>query len=101
MFLDYWREYYRSLFLFFGALENSEKFSFWNDEHLARFYNYDFTEFLQKTLKKELIHSSLALSIFVRKGPGFMMHTDTNPPFDLTLDLCLDHANEFPRTSIH
>jgi len=44
------------------------------------------------------VHSSLALTIWIHPGPGFVIHTDSNPPFDLTLDVAVDHNGLTPRT---
>jgi len=42
-------------------------------------------------LSCQLLPSGLALTILIEKGPGFGQHTDSSPPFDLTLDMCIDH----------
>jgi hypothetical protein len=39
----------------------------------------------------------LPLSVWIMSGKGFPLHTDTVPPFDITLDLVVDHVGETSR----
>lgn len=63
----------------------------WNDEPVARYYNHQLTEFISEFVGEPLLHPGLALTLWIMKGDGFPMHTDSVPPFDLTLDLVVDH----------
>lgn len=65
----------------------------WNDEPVARQLNCGLTKWAARmSPHTHLVQSALALSIFIRPGPGFLYHTDSSPPFDLTLDLVVDHS---------
>jgi hypothetical protein len=85
------RRYYRQLSPWLYQRVPGTKFRTYNDEPVARQLNLTLTEFAEKIWKTDLVSASLALSIFIKKGPGFQYHTDTSPPFDLTLDLVVDH----------
>lgn len=64
----------------------------WNDEPVLRPWNILLTKWMERIVRKPLIQSALTLSIFVEPGtPGFLYHTDTSPPFDITLDFVIDH----------
>ena len=69
----------------------------WNDEPVARHMQNTLTRWAESIAREQLLSSGLALSIFIKSGPGFVYHTDTSPPFDLTLDLVVDHQGESPR----
>lgn len=69
----------------------------YNDEPVSRQIQQSLTPWVQRLTQQQLAHSSLALSIFIRPGPGFIFHTDTSPPFDITLDVAVDHEGPFTR----
>ena len=96
----YWRalrRFYRLLGPWLYANVPGDKFRMFNDEPVARHLNYELSEWATRLAAEPLVHSSLALSIFIKQGPGFIYHTDTSPPFDLTLDLVVDHRGPAPR----
>jgi len=97
--LDFLREYHRAILAeFAGGQKITVQNHSWNDENVARYFNHDFTNLVSKMSGERLCHSSLALTLWIHPGPGFMMHTDTNPPFDITLDIAVDHVGNTPRT---
>jgi len=88
-------DFYRSLWKKFGGHAASENFEMqkynWNDEPLARFYNIQFTDAIEEIMQERLVSSGLALSLWIMKGEGFPLHTDSSPPFDITMDIVVDH----------
>ena len=66
------------------------------DEPVLRYLNIALTEFVQQRLlkNKECVVNSAghAVAVFIEHGQGFEPHTDSSPPFDLTLDLVVDHT---------
>ena len=97
--LDFLRSYNRSILTEFqnGASIKVQNHN-WNDEPVARYFNFEFTNLMSRIIGEPLLHSSLALTIWIHPGPGFQIHTDTNPPFDVTLDIAIDHNGQTPRT---
>ncbi len=101
----YWnavRRYHRALrpwlYEYAGEGRGRGKFRTWNDEPVARQLQYTLTNWVGRIMRGErLVQSSLSLSIFIQKGPGFIYHTDSSPPFDLTLDIVADHVGREPR----
>jgi hypothetical protein len=90
------QRYYRQLFQAFGGHEAKpaelEKYQY-NDEALSRYYNDAHGAFVSRLADERLLHPGLALSIFIPEGGrGFEIHVDSVPPFDLTLDIVVDHA---------
>jgi len=88
-------DFYRRLWNQFGGYSAAEKFGMqkfnWNDEPLARYYNIEFTGAVEEIMQERLVSSGLALSLWIMKGEGFPLHTDSSPPFDLTMDIVVDH----------
>jgi hypothetical protein len=101
----YWnavRRYHRALrpwlYEYADQKKGRGKFRMWNDEPVARQMQYALTSWAARIVQRErLVHSSLSLSIFIQKGPGFIYHTDSSPPFDLTFDIVVDHQGPQPR----
>lgn len=70
----------------------------WNDEPVARHLNCALTKWMEEIANLPLVQSALTLSIFVQPGQeGFLYHTDTSPPFDITLDFVIDHEGSGTR----
>lgn len=89
----------------------------WNDEPSVRHLNLALTPYVERIAACQLVQSSLVLSIFVKPGTpvrscllfdcavnshlscskGFIYHTDSSPPFDLTLDFVIDHEGPSSR----
>jgi len=90
----YWnavRCYYQKINQWMQECDGHSKFKTYNDEPVARQLNFDLTGFVESVLQRRLVQSSLALSIYIEPGEGFVSHTDSSPPFDITLDMVLDH----------
>ena len=70
----------------------------WNDEPVVRHLNVALTSLMERIVGLPLVQSALPLSLFVQPGsPGFVYHTDTSPPFDITMDFVVDHEGPSPR----
>lgn len=97
-FLRALRRHYRGMepYLFECVLGSPSQRSY-NDEPVARQIQSSLTAWVQHLTQTPLAHSSLALSIFIRPGQGFIFHTDTSPPFDITLDIAVDHVGPSTR----
>jgi len=95
------RTFYRRIHGVFGGFEASKKKNMqkynWNDEPVARFYNVQITHIISLITQEPLTSAGLALSIWVMKGDGFPLHTDSSPPFDVTLDIVVDHGGSEDR----
>lgn len=93
------RRFYRQLrpWMYSNMGNGKGKFRTWNDEPVARMLQEGLTEWASKASGEYLASSALALSIFIDKGPGFAYHKDSSPPFDLTLDIVIDHQGPSPR----
>eukprot|EP00163_Fabomonas_tropica_P031976 TRINITY_DN780_c0_g2_i2.p1 TRINITY_DN780_c0_g2~~TRINITY_DN780_c0_g2_i2.p1 ORF type:complete len:785 (-),score=212.39 TRINITY_DN780_c0_g2_i2:165-2246(-) len=99
--LYYLREYSRKLFVELGdkeaCFDNARTTTTWNDEPYGRYLNQELTKFMSGVVNEPLLHPGLLLIIYIVKGPGFVMHRDSNPPFDVTLDLVIDHQGPYDR----
>jgi len=94
------REFYRKIFKVYGGhTKNYQKYN-WNDEPVVRFYNYKLTYLMEKIMGERLVSSGLALTLWIMKGDGFPLHIDSVPPFDITLDIVVDHRG-IERRPIH
>jgi hypothetical protein len=92
----YWnavRCFHRSLRPWLYKHSGQGKFRTWNDEPVARQIQVALTNWVSRVAcpQEKLVQSALALSIFIQRGPGFIYHTDSSPPFDLTFDIVADH----------
>lgn len=97
--LDFIREYHRNILNeFTGGKKITTNHHSYNDEVLARYFNIEFTQLVSELCGQPLVHSSLALTSWIHPGNGFLLHTDTNPPFDITLDIVVDHEGISHRT---
>lgn len=98
-FLKALRRYYRKLdaYLFEAVPVGPRTQRAYNDEPVARQIQQSLTGWVHRLTGEPLAHSSLALSLFIRPGPGFIFHTDTSPPFDITLDVVVDHEGPSTR----
>lgn len=93
--------YNKKLWETMGGLKINEQLGMqkcnYNDEPVARYLNHQLTEFMARFMGEPVLHPGLALTIWIMSGEGFPMHMDSVPPFDLTLDLVLDHFGPSPR----
>lgn len=66
------------------------------DEPVLRYLNIALTDFVQQVVCKEAIVNSAghSVAVFIEHGQGFEAHTDMSPPFDVTLDLVVDHTGK-------
>jgi hypothetical protein len=93
------REICFSFFIFFffikgTRLVDGEDLSF-RDEPVVRYLNIVLTEFVERVCCEPIVHAAgLSVSVMIEGGKGFEAHTDTSPPFDLTLDLVVGHSGE-------
>jgi hypothetical protein len=63
------------------------------DEPVLRYMNIALTEFVrERVCHEEIVPSSHSVAVFIESGVGFEAHTDASPPFDVTLDLVVDHV---------
>ena len=115
--LEAYRRYNRRVWEAMGGMKISEELKMqkcqWNDEPVGRYINHFLTSWASRLVEEPLLHPGLVLPIYIMKGklcnvreallltntqgPGFPMHRDSVPPFDLTLDLCIDHIGTAPR----
>jgi len=88
-------DFYRRLWNIFGAHSAADRLGMqkfnWNDEPLSRYYNLEFTDAIEEIMQERLVSAGLGLSLWIMKGEGFPLHTDSSPPFDLTMDIVVDH----------
>ena len=98
VYLNALRRYSRSIHAWFMAQGMvGDESPTWNDEAVARQMQHTLTYWAESIAREQLLSSGLALSIFIKSGRGFVYHTDTSPPFDLTLDLVVDHEGTSSR----
>jgi len=94
-------KFYRNLWNIFGAHQAADRLGMqkynWNDEPLARYLNLELTQLAEEIVQERLVSAGLALSLWIMKGEGFPLHTDSSPPFDLTMDLVVGHEGREKR----
>lgn len=92
-------EYHDQMFLYLGGgfgPEDRHGIS-WNDEPVSRMLQHQLTEFVSMVCGRRCYPSGLPLTLWYTDGPGFVMHADSSPPFDVTLDLCVSHRGQTNR----
>jgi len=97
------QNYYEHIFEVWGGMQSPpDRYTEgnqlqWNDEPASRYIAHELTPLIERICGRRLVPGMLPLSLWYMEGRGFQMHTDTSPPFDLTLDMVVNHKGICPR----